>query len=103
MFDLKEFEKEYSYGDLSGLEYLEKTIINEMKDKNKNNKTMFFTKEDYLISLFYAVKELNYCNNIYETDYKQNAKDFKYRLYFDAKYLLFLELEKYLSLKVGAL
>lgn len=101
MFDLKEFKKEYSYGDLSGLEYLEKTLIKDLKEKNKNS--MYFTKEDYLISLFYATKELNYCNNIYETDYKQNAKDFKYELYFQTKDLLFTELEKYLDLKWGVL
>ena len=100
MFDLKEFNKEYECSDLSGLEYLEKTLIKELKEKNKNNNTMFFTKEDYLISLFYATKELNYCNNIYETDYKQNAKNFDYNLYFDTKHLLFSELEKYLK-KIG--
>ena len=33
-FDLKTFKKEFESGDLFGLEYLEKTIITEMKKTN---------------------------------------------------------------------
>ena len=102
-FCVKDFKKEFGYGDLSGLEYLEKTIIKNMKEINSKNNTMFFTKEDYLINLFYATLNLNYCNNIYETDYKENGKNFDYNLYFQTKDLLFTELEKYLGLSFGSL
>ena len=38
-FDLKTFKKEFESGDLCGLEYLEKTIITEMKKQiEENNK-----------------------------------------------------------------
>lgn len=87
-FNLEEFKKEYSYGDLSGLEYLEKTLIKDLKEKNKN--TMDLTREDYLIDLFYATLSLNSCNNIYETTNVKNS--FQYDLYFNTKYLLFKEL-----------
>ena len=102
-FNIEEFKKEYEFGDLSGLEYLEKTIIKNMKEINSKNNTIFFTKEDYLINLFYATLSLNYCNNIYETDYKENGKNFNYDLYFQTKDLLFTELEKYLNLDFGEL
>lgn len=100
-FNVEEFKEEFNCGDLSGLEYIEKTVIKDMKGENKN--TMYFTKEDYLINLFYAVLNLNYCNNIYETDYKQNAKDFNYNLYFETKDLFLTELERYLKLNFGEL
>lgn len=97
MFDLKEFEKEYSYGDLSGLEYLEKTFIKELEEKNKN--TMYYTKEDYIIGLYKAVRHLNWCNDIYETTRIKNK--FDYNLYFNAKHLLFSEIADYLNIKGG--
>lgn len=94
-FNLEEFKKEYSYGDLSGLEYLEKTIIKNLKEVNKNATDL--TREDYLIALFYATLNLNSCNNIYETTNVKN--NFQYDLYFDTKYLLFKELGLELGLE----
>lgn len=89
-FDYTEFKKEFNCGDLCGLEYLEKTLIAEFKEKYK--KQDYGTKEGYLISLFYAVKELNDCNNIYETCSSKIASNFKYDLYFETRDLLFKEL-----------
>ena len=87
-FDWFRFKEKINMGDLTALEYLEDTLIKELKEKNKN--TYFYTKEDYIINLFYAVKYLNTCNDIYETsDVKNN---FDYDLYFAAKDLLLKEL-----------
>lgn len=89
MFDLEKFKKEFESGDIWGLEYLERTIINDMKEKNKGTTKM--TKEDYILSLFYAVKDLNYCNNIYETTNVENHFNWEY--YYTIRDLLFLELD----------
>lgn len=92
-FNIKEFKKEFEYGDLSGLEYLEETIIKNCKETIKeNNKKMNndFIKEEYITSLFYAVKELNNCNFIYECTNVKNNFNFDY--YSSIRDLLFKEL-----------
>ena len=88
MFCYEDFKKEFNCGDLCGLEYLEKTLIKDMKEKNKG--TMDLTREDYIIDLFYATLSLNSCNNIYEMTNIKN--DFIYDLYFNTRDLLFKEL-----------
>ena len=93
-FDLKTFKKEFESGDLCGLEYLEKTIITEMKKQiEENNKkgVMHFTIEEYITSLFYATMELNNCNNIYETESRVNTR-FSYDIYALVRDKLFQEL-----------
>lgn len=65
-FDYKVFKKEIQVNDLAGLDYLEKTLIREYKDKINDNLDKL-TYYDYIIDLFYATKSLNACNNIYET------------------------------------
>lgn len=87
-FDYETFKKEFNDGDIWGLQYLETTIINDLKETNKNKTDI--TREDYIIDLFYATMALNSCNNIYEITDK--AKDFDYNLYFDTRNLLFKEL-----------
>lgn len=87
-FDYFKFKEKINSGDLSGLEYLEDTLIKELKEKNKN--MYIYTREDYIISLFYAVKHLNECNDIYETSDVKNK--FNYDLYYNAKDLLLNEL-----------
>jgi hypothetical protein len=87
-FDYFKFKEKINKGDLNGLEYLEDTLIKELKEKNKN--TYIYTKEDYIINLFYAVKHLNECNDIYETSGVKNK--FNCDLYFETKRLLLEEL-----------
>ena len=91
MFDYEIFKKEINGGDICGLEYLEKTIIADYKKKIKEkNDVLNYTKEEYIVNLFYAVKDLNLCNEIYETsDVKNN---FDYDLYFGTRDLLLKEM-----------
>ena len=74
-FDFSTFNEKLKSGDRNGLEYLEKTIIADLKEKNKDS--LFYTKEDYLINLFYATLELNTCNDIYETSNIKNNFNFE--------------------------
>lgn len=93
-FSYKKFIEELNNGDLCGLEYLEKKLIENMKDKNKNNNTDDFTREEYITSLFYAVKELNNCNFIYECTSVKNS--FDYDIYYNARDLLVKEIKNYI-------
>lgn len=88
MFDLEKFKKEFEGGDIWGLEYLERTIIRDMIEKNKNSKDL--TREDYILGLFDAVKSLNWCNNIYETTKVPNK--FNWDIYGIVRDKLFEEL-----------
>ena len=74
IFDFNVFNRKLTCGDRYGLEYLEKTLIKDLKEKNEDS--MFYTKEDYLINLFYATLELNTCNDIYETSHVENNFNF---------------------------
>lgn len=100
-FDLKTFKEKFEMGDLSGLEYLEETIMTEMKKKiEEDNKkgVSHFTKEEYITSLFYATLYLNNCNNIYEVESSVNTR-FNYDIYAVVRDKLFQELgfsERYL-------
>ena len=94
-FDIKKFIEEYKNGDIWGLEYLEKTLITEYKEENRKlflSGAIGYTKYDYVINLFYATKELNTCNDIYETD--SIGASFDYDIYFKMKDLLFSEIGK---------
>lgn len=88
MFDLEKFKKEFEGGDIWGLEYIERTLIRDMREKNEGTKEM--TREDYLLSLFYAVKELNYCVEIWETTNVPNK--FNWDIYGIVRDKLFEEL-----------
>lgn len=85
-FDIVQFNKEYSYGDLSGLEYIKKTIINNLKGDMVN-----YTRNDYIISLFYSVLSFNECIIATETG-KDITENYIYDLYHNLKDLLFEEL-----------
>lgn len=100
MFDYEKFMLELNDSDLLGLEYMEKTLIENMKEIIKKNdiETGNYIKEDYIVSLFYAVKELNNCNFIYEmTNVKNN---FEQDLYFNVKGKLIEEVRNYLEMDV---
>ena len=86
-FNFQEFKKLVNGGDIMGLDYLEETIINKMK---KEYDLVKFKKQDYIVSLFYAVKELNNCVWIYETTNVEN--NFDYDLYTGVRNKLFMEL-----------
>ena len=93
-FDYNKFAKEFAYGDLCGLEYLEQTIIKDMKEKIKEDNIKFlehFTIEEYITSLFYATMKLNNCNNIYETESKVKT-NFNFDIYANVRNKLFEEL-----------
>lgn len=94
-FDYEQFKKEFSYGDLSGLEYIETTIIKEIKDYLDGIdylKQVDFTIEEYIYDLFKATLNLNYCNNIYETSSYDLKINFNYDIYANIRDKLFEEL-----------
>jgi len=88
-FDYKTFKKDLQSGDINGLDYLEKTIIRELKDKCNDNYTGW-KYQDYIVRLFYATMYLNDCVNIYETSNVKNH--FNYDLYVETRNLLFEEI-----------
>lgn len=73
-FDFNIFNKELTNSDIAGLNYLEETVIKGFKEKQFD--PLYYTKEEYLVSLFYATLELNTCNNIYETSNVENNFNF---------------------------
>ena len=73
-FDFNTFNKELTRGDSLGLDYLKNTIMKELKEKKYP--LLHYTKEEYLLSLFYATLELNTCNHIYETENIENNFNF---------------------------
>jgi hypothetical protein len=99
-FNYEDFKSLISSGDLSGLEYLESTIIQNCKLYVKENNQKLasdFIIEEYILSLFYATKELNNCNFIYEcTSVKNN---FNYDIYYETRDLFLRELFNYLGIK----
>lgn len=88
-FDYNVFKKELNSGDIYGLEYMEKTLIRDLKDKCNDNYTGY-KYQDYIVSLFYATLELNRCVDIYETSNVENH--FNYDLYTMTRDLLFEEI-----------
>lgn len=73
-FDFNIFNKELTSGDSFGLDYLENTVIRELTEKKYP--LLHYTKEEYLINLFYATRKLNLCNHIYETENIENNFNF---------------------------
>lgn len=93
-FDFEKFKKEFSYGDLSGLEYLRDTIMKEIQDYLNSSafqKLEHFTKEEYIMNLYRATMNLNYCNDIYENESSVKTR-FNYDYYATIRDLLFTEL-----------
>lgn len=88
-FNYVTFKENLQSGDIYGLEYLEKTLIRDYKDKCNDNYTGW-KWEDYIVNLFYATLDLNSCVDIYETSNVKNH--FNYDLYTMTRDLLFEEL-----------
>lgn len=89
-FDYLKFKEEYKDSDLLALEYLEKTLIRDFKDRLNDNIKNDYTYYDYIINLYHAVRCLNECVFIYEQTSVGNS--FKYDLYTETRDLLFTEL-----------
>ena len=92
-FNYECFKLELENSDLCALEYLEKRLINKLKEIV--DKKGEFTREEYLISLFYAALELNNTNFISGLGEIEN--NFNSDIYFNVRDLLFKELEKELK------
>lgn len=89
-FDYKAFKELLNAGDIGGLDYLEKTIIRDYKDRLNDHDRKELDYYEYIVELFYAVKNLNRVNDIYETSRVEN--NFKSDLYFQVRDLLFEEI-----------
>jgi len=95
-FNYEDLKREFNYGDLCGLDYLTDTIMEEIKNKLDS----FITKqEDYILALFNATKEMNWVNQMYETEINVKAQDKASDLYFETRNLFLEELFNYLGIK----
>lgn len=91
-FDYEKFKNRLNDGDLNGIEYIGKTIIEFMKEEiKKNYDPLYFTKKEYIIELYNATISLNYCNNMYENSDFENS--FNYDIYAMVRDKLFEELD----------
>ena len=86
-FSIEEFNKEFNYGDLSGLEYIGKTIIDNLEEDLVN-----FTRTDYLKGLYKAVMGLNNSLIAYETGKGFITDTYFYDYYYSIRDLLFKEI-----------
>ena len=86
-FDIKKFNEEFNAGDLSGLEYIGKTIIDNLEEDIVN-----FTRTDYLKSLYKAVMDLNHSLIAYETGKGFITDKYFYDYYYSIRNLFFEEL-----------
>jgi hypothetical protein len=86
-FDIKKFNEEFNAGDLSGLEYIGKTIINNLKEDLDN-----FTRTDYLKGLYKAVMGLNNCLIAYETGKGFITDKYFYDYYYNIRDMFFDEI-----------
>lgn len=84
-FDIVKFSNEMLCGDLDGLEYINDTIIKNIKKIIKNS-GLEYTYYDYIINLYESVRCLNECVFIYEQTKVKN--NFKYDLYCETRELL---------------
>jgi hypothetical protein len=86
-FDIKKFNEEFNAGDLSGLEYIGKTIIDNLEEDIDR-----FTRTDYLKGLYRAVMGLNYSLSAYETGKGFITDKYLYDYYYNIRDLFFEEL-----------
>jgi len=87
-FDIKKFNEEFNAGDLSGLEYIGKTIIDNLEEDIDR-----FTRTDYLKGLYRAVMGLNYSLDAYENYGREHITDkYFYDYYYSIRDLFFEEL-----------
>ena len=86
-FDIKKFNEEFNAGDLSGLEYIGKTIIDNLEEDLVN-----LTRTDYLKGLYKAVIGLNNCLIAYETGKGFITDKYFYDYYYNIRDIFFEEL-----------
>ncbi len=89
-FDFNKFKEEINDSDLLGLEYIEKTIIRDFKDRLNDSINNNYTYYDYIINLYSATRCLNECIFIYEQTRVKN--NFNADIYHNTRDLLFKEL-----------
>lgn len=89
-FDYNKFKEEINDSDLLGLEYLEKTMIRDFKDRLNDNIGNDYTYYDYIINLYHATRCLNECIFMHEQTKVKN--NFESDIYFKTRDLLFKEL-----------
>lgn len=83
------FKDNLKNGDIWGLEYLEKTIIRDFKDRINDNIDKY-TYYDYIINLYNATRCLNECIYIHENTSVEN--NFNWEIYANTRDKLFEEL-----------
>ena len=88
-FNFETFKNEINDSDLLGLEYLEKTLIRDYKDRINDNVDKY-TWYDYIINLFHATRCLNEC--LFMQQQTKVKNDFESDLYFETRNLLLKEL-----------
>lgn len=86
-FDIKKFNEEFNAGDLSGLEYIGKTIIDNLEEDIDR-----FTRTDYLKGLYKAVMGLNNSLIAYETGKGFITDKYFYDYYYSIRDIFFEEL-----------
>jgi len=86
-FDIKKFNEEFNAGDLSGLEYIGKTIIDNLEEDIDR-----FTRTDYLKGLYEAVMGLNNSLIAYETGKGFITDRYFYDYYYNIRDIFFEEL-----------
>lgn len=86
-FDIKKFNEEFNAGDLSGLEYIGKTIIDNLEEDLVN-----LTRTDYLKGLYRAVIGLNNSLIAYETGKGFITDKYFYDYYYNIRDMFFEEL-----------
>ena len=86
-FDIKKFNEEFNSGDLYGLEYIGKTIIDNLEEDLVN-----FTRTDYLKGLYGAVMGLNNSLFAYEMGKGFITDKYFYDYYYNIRDMFFDEL-----------
>lgn len=86
-FDIKKFNEEFNAGDLSGLEYIGKTIIDNLEEDLVN-----LTRTDYLKGLYKAVIGLNNSLIAYETGKGFITDKYFYDYYYNIRDMFFDEI-----------
>ena len=85
-FDIVKFTENILDSDLLGLEYINDTIIKNIKELTQENE-IEYNYYDYIINLYHATRSLNECVFIYEQTRVET--NFKYDIYTETRDLLF--------------
>lgn len=87
LFKIETFNKEFNSGDIWGIKYIGRTIIDNLQEDLIN-----ITRVDYLKSLYNAVKSLNECLIAYETGKGYITDKYFYDYYYNIRDMFFDEL-----------